>query len=499
MAQHFPFFGTLCTWSALVTFCIFLSPSYTFAQNKTPPNIVLIFMDDLGYADVGSFGATAYETPNLDRLAKQGRRFTDFVTSSAVCSASRAALLTGCYHRRVGISGALVPKSKNGLNQDETTIAEICKSKGYATACIGKWHLGHLHPFLPLQHGFDHYFGLPYSNDMWPRQPDYLPQTAKEKKNKRRNYPPLPLLEDNTIIDADVDGDDQARLTVQYTQKSVAFIKENQDKPFFLYLPHTMVHVPLYVSEHFKGKSKTGLFGDVMMEIDWSVGQIVNTIDECGLGDNTLIVFTSDNGPWLTYGDHAGSAAPLREGKQTMFEGGYRVPTLMRWTHKIAAGSTCKELASTIDILPTVAHLIGAELPKNKIDGVDIRPLLLGDEEVKSPRKSFYCYYGGGRLHAVRDGQWKLHFPHSYRSVEAGSPGTGGVPGRTKNQKTEEELYDLVNDVGERTNLIQQHPEIADRLRQLANEARRDLGDKLTNVEGEGRRAAGMSEPAIAD
>ena len=497
MNQHSNFFSVLYTWSAVVTICVSLFPSQTLAEETTvPPNIVLIFMDDMGYADIGAFGATAYETPNLDRLAKQGRRFTDFVTSSAVCSASRAALLTGCYHRRVGISGALFPRSKEGLNKDETTLAEICKSKGYATACVGKWHLGHLHPFLPLQHGFDHYFVLPYSNDMWPHQPDYLPETAK---NKRRNFPPLPLFEDNTVIDADVDGDDHAQLTVQYTEKSIAFIKESQDKPFFLYLPHTMVHVPLYVSESFKGKSNAGLFGDVMMEVDWSVGQIMNTIDECGLGDNTLIIFTSDNGPWLAYGDHAGSAAPLREGKQTMFEGGYRVPTVMRWTNKIAADTDCDELASTIDILPTVAQLIGAELPKNKIDGVDISPLLLGGEKVKSPRKSFYCYFGGGQLHAVRDGQWKLHCPHKYRSMEAGKAGNGGVPGKAKNQETGEELYDLLNDVGERRNLIQQHPEIAERLRQMANEARKELGDTLTKTEGKGTRAAGKLEPAIAD
>ena len=497
MAHHLNHFGVLCIWSAFATFCVLLCPSQTIAEEATtPPNIVLIFMDDMGYADIGSFGATAYETPNLDRLAKQGRRFTDFVTSSAVCSASRAALLTGCYHRRVGISGALFPKANKGLNQDETTIAEICKSKGYATACVGKWHLGHLQPFLPLQHGFDHYFGLPYSNDMWPHHPDYLPKTAK---HKRKSFPPLPLFEDNTVIDPDVDGDDHAQLTVQYTEKSVAFIKENQDKPFFLYLPHTMVHVPLYVSERFKGKSDAGLFGDVMMEVDWSVGQIMNTIDECGLADNTLIIFTSDNGPWLAYGDHAGSAAPLREGKQTMFEGGYRVPTIMRWTNKITADTDCHELASTIDILPTVAHLIGAELPTKKIDGLDISPLLLGGEEVKSPRKSFYCYYGGGQLHAVRDGQWKLHFPHKYRSMEAGKAGAGGVPGKAKGQETAEELYDLMNDVGERKNLIQQRPEIADRLRQMANQARMDLGDTSENIKGQGLRTAGKIEPAIAD
>lgn len=495
MNLHLNFSSVQCTWFAAVIFCVVLLPSQTSAEEATkPPNIVLIFMDDMGYADIGSFGATAYETPNLDRLAKQGRRFTDFVTSSAVCSASRAALLTGCYHRRVGISGALFPKAKIGLNADETTLAEICKSKGYATACVGKWHLGHLHPFLPLQHGFDHYFGLPYSNDMWPHHPDYLPATAK---HKRKNFPPLPLFEDNTVVDADVDGDDHAQLTVQYTEKSVAFIKENQEKPFFLYLPHTMVHVPLYVSERFKGKSNAGLFGDVMMEVDWSVGQIMNTIDECGLGDNTLIIFTSDNGPWLAYGDHAGSAAPLREGKQTMFEGGYRVPTLMRWTGKIKPESVCDQLSSTIDILPTVAGLVGADLPKNKIDGLDISTLLFGDADGQSPRESFYCYYGGGQLQAVRDGRWKLHFPHSYNSMKLGKPGSGGVSGKAKGSKTELELYDLENDLGETQNVLNQHPDVVDRLKKMGDEARRELGDSLTKVKGEGVRPAGKLEPVL--
>lgn len=496
MAQHLKISSVLCIWLVMMAFCAILGPvPAVAAEPATTPNIVLIFMDDLGYADIGAFGATAYETPNLDRLAQQGRRFTDFVTSSAVCSASRAALLTGCYHRRVGISGALFPKSKTGLNQDETTLAEICKSKGYATACVGKWHLGHLHPFLPRQHGFDHYFGLPYSNDMWPHKPDYLPESAK---HKRSNFPPLPLYEDNTVIDPDVDGEDHAQLTVQYTEKSVAFIKENQDKPFFLYLPHTMVHVPLYVSARFKGKSKAGLFGDVMMEVDWSVGEIIRAIEECGLAENTLIIFTSDNGPWLTFGDHAGSAAPLREGKQTMFEGGYRVPTVMRWSGKIKPGSTCNQLASTIDILPTVAHLIGAPRPKNKIDGVDISPLMFGGQDVESPRKSFYCYYGNGQLHAVREGRWKLHFPHSYRSVDGGKIGSGGVGGKLKGRKTTEELYDLTNDVGETKNLIHEHPEIVERLKRLADEARKELGDTLTKVKGQGIRPAGKLEPATA-
>jgi len=382
-----------------------------------------------------------------------------------------------------------------GLHPDEVTLGDLCKSKGYATACYGKWHLGHQEPFLPLQHGFDHYYGLPYSNDMWPHLPDYLPAG---KKHKPGRYPPLPLIEDNTIIDADVIGDDQIDLTVKYTEKSVAFIDANKDQPFFLYLPHTMVHTPLYVSEKFKGKSESGLFGDVMMEVDWSVGQIMDAIDRNGLAENTLFIFTSDNGPWLTYGDHAGSAKPLREGKQTMFEGGYRVPTLMRWTGKIKPDSVCDQLSSTIDILPTVAKLIGAEPPARKIDGLDISALLFGDADAKTPRERFYCYYGKGELHAVRDGRWKLHFPHKYRSLDRGQPGSGGVSGKAKHSKIGLALYDLKNDLSETTNVAEQHPEVLARLKQMGDEARADLGDRLTKVEGSGVREAGKLEPAGA-
>jgi arylsulfatase A len=330
------------------------------------PNIVVIFIDDMGYADIGPFGATDYETPNLDQMAAEGMRFTDFVVSSAVCSASRSALMTGCYHRRIGISGALGPNAKHGINSDEVTLAEICRQKNYATAIFGKWHLGHHPKFLPLQHGFDEYFGLPYSNDMWPYHPgvSHLPMEERLKR-----WPHLPLIEGNRVINPQVTGEDQAQLTTQYTEHAVDFIHRHREQPFFLYVPHSMVHVPLYVSDKFKGKSGQGLFGDVVMEVDWSVGQILKQIRQDNLQDNTLVVFTSDNGPWLSYGDHAGSAGPLREGKGTEFEGGIREPTVMWWPGRIPAGATCNELASTIDILPTVAALIGAELPDHKIDG----------------------------------------------------------------------------------------------------------------------------------
>jgi arylsulfatase A len=289
------------------------------ADNFRGPNIVIIYIDDMGYADIGPFGAKAYKTPNLDRMAAEGTKFTSFYSAQAVCSASRAALMTGCYSNRVGITGALGPKSPIGISDKEMTIAQLCKQKNYATAIYGKWHLGHHPQFLPTRHGFDEYFGLPYSNDMWPHHPE-----------APKGYPPLPLIEQETVINADVDDATQNQLTTWYTEKAVSFIQRNKDRPFFLYVPHTMVHVPLHCSDKFRGKSGAGLFGDCVMEIDWSVGEILAAIKKAGIDDNTLVMFCSDNGPWLSYGDHAGSAYPLREGKGTSWDGGVREPTLMR-------------------------------------------------------------------------------------------------------------------------------------------------------------------------
>ncbi len=447
------------------------------------PNVVIIFIDDLGYADIGAFGATGYSTPHLDQMAEEGMRFTDFVTATAVCSASRAALLTDCYHRRVSIAGALGPRARHGIHSDEVTLAEICKQKNYATACFGKWHLGHHRPFLPLQHGFDEYFGLPYSNDMWPYHPDYadLPPDAVKRK---QGFPDLPLIEGNDVINPKVTGQDQAKLTTQYTERAVDFINRHADRPFFLYVPHTMVHVPLFVSEKFAGKSGRGVFGDVMMEVDWSVGQIIEALKENQIDEKTLVVFTSDNGPWLSYGDHAGSALPLREGKGTMFEGGYRVPTLMRWPAKIPPGASCDELSSTIDLLPTIAHLIGAELPLHKIDGKDIRPLMFGKPGAQSPHEAFYCYYAGGQLQAVRDRRWKLHFPHQYRTMAGKPGGSGGKPNPYSQAKIGLELFDLKKDIGEEANVAEQFPDVVARLQRHAETAREELGDKLTKRTG---------------
>ncbi|MDA0837906.1 MAG: sulfatase [Planctomycetota bacterium] len=461
---------------------------------ETLPNVVVIFIDDMGYADIGPFGAESYSTPHLDLMAKEGMKFTDFQVSSAVCSASRAALLTGCYHRRVGISGALGPKSPIGLSAVEMTIAELCKQKGYATACFGKWHLGSHEKFLPLQHGFDEYLGLPYSNDMWPYHSRFANLPLDDPK-RRMAYPDLPLFDGNRIIDDNVTAEDQEQLTTKYTERAVDFINRNKNNPFFLYVPHSMVHVPLYVSDKFKGKSERGLFGDVVMEVDWSVGQILGALKTNGIDEKTLVIFTSDNGPWLNYGDHAGSAKPLREGKGTMFEGGCRVPTVMRWPGRIPAGKSCKELASTIDILPTVAKLIGANLPGHKIDGKDFRPLMFGEQDAQSPHEVFYHYYGGGQLQAVRDRRWKLHFPHSYRTLDGRKGGTGGQPVSYSEGKIGKELFDLESDASESMNVIERHPEIVERLEKYAEAARDDLGDSLSKRPGKGIRPPGRLEP----
>ncbi len=452
------------------------------------PNIVIIFIDDMGYADIGPFGAEGYETPNLDRMASEGRVFTDFHSATAVCSASRAALLTGCYPERVSILHALSPHQKIGLHEDELTLAELCKQRGYATAVFGKWHLGHLKPFLPLQHGFDEYFGLPYSNDMWP-QPDVQGDPIPKR---RLHYPKLPLYDGNRIVDDEVTAEDQAQLTTWYTERSVQFIDRNKDRPFFLYVPHTMVHVPIFVSEKFKGKSGAGLYGDVVMELDWSVGQIFEALKRNGLDENTLVVFTSDNGPWLNFGDHAGSAGPLREGKGTMFEGGYREPCVMRWPGKIPANTKSAEFATTMDLLPTIAKLIGGKLPTERpIDGKDIWPLMAGEADAISPHEAFYCYYGG-QLQAVRDHRWKLHLPHKYRTLAGKQPGSGGHSVPYDHTTTGLELYDLQNDIGETTDVAAQHPEIVARLEKHAELARAALGDTLTKRQGSEIRPHGQ-------
>ena len=455
-------------------------------QAAALPNIVVIFMDDMGYADVGCFGAQGYQTPNIDQLAASGRKFTNFHVAQPVCSASRCALLTGCYPNRVGIHGALGPSAKHGINSAEMTIAELVKQKGYATAAVGKWHLGSLPQFLPVKHGFDEYYGIPYSNDMWP----YHPQA------KKGAYPKLPMVENEHVVDEEITPEDQTHLTTDYTTRGVQFIERNKDKPFFLYLAHSMVHVPLFVSEKHKGKSGKGLFADVMMEVDWSVGQIVDTLKKKGLEDNTWIIFTSDNGPWLSYGDHAGSAGPLREGKGTCWEGGTRVTSIMKWPAKIPAGTTTDSMMMTIDVLPTIAHVINAKLHDHPIDGMNCWPIVAGEPGAKNPHDFYAYYYEQNQLQAITsgDGHWKLQLPHGYRSLPPGQPkATGGIPVLYKQVKIEQpELYDLYTDLSESKNLASQFPDQVAKLQQHAEAIRSELGDSLMKLpKGSGTREAG--------
>jgi len=470
---------------------IVISLSFSGCSQKQEklPNVVIIFTDDQGYSDVGCFGAEGFETPNLDKLAEEGMRFTDFYASQAVCSASRSSLLTGCYAERVSIAGALMPTSKIGLNPDEETIADLLKKKNYATAIFGKWHLGSDTSFLPYKQGFDEYFGLPYSNDMWPVNYDGTPDSSARKKN----YPKLYLIDGKEKVEEVATLEDQSKLTTRYTEKAVDFIKRNKDNRFFLYVPHSMPHVPIAASDKFKGKSEQGPYGDVIMEIDWSIGQIMKALSDNGIEDNTIVIFASDNGPWLNYGNHAGSALPLREGKGTMWEGGPRVPCIMKWPGNIPEGIICDNMAATIDILPTLADITDIELSGNKIDGVSILPLLLGKDTV--PRDAYFYYYGR-QLQAVRQGDWKLYFPHTYRSYEGVEPGADGYPGKYGKKSCGLELYNLKDDISETKDLASEYPEIVKQLSLIAEKAREDLGDALTDVTGNGVRKPGRLRPS---
>lgn len=413
------------------------------------PNFVIIFADDLGYGDLGCYGAEKIKTPRLDQMAKEGMRFTSFYCSAPLCTSSRAGMLTGRLHVRSGMNNVLFPFSKGGLPQEEITIAELLKQENYATACIGKWHLGWQEEHLPMNHGFDYYYGIPYSNDM----------DVVDRKD-----PPIPILRNTEIIEQPAD---QHTLTKRYTEEAVKFITEHKDEPFFVYLPHSMPHVPIFASSNFEGKSAGGLYGDVIEEIDWSTGQILEALHDLGLAENTLVFFTSDNGPWLVKEDHAGSSGPLREGKGTCFEGGQREPAIAWWPGKIAPGSEEHGIASTLDFLPTLCALAGVEAPKDRaLDGYDLTPTLLE----KSPRENQeFHYYLANRYMAYRDGKWKLKRPMKL-----------SVYG--KRIEHEMLLFDLEADPGEQNNLAETHPEIVERMEKAMTDFEESLGNLPRSV-----------------
>ncbi len=463
----------------LITAAVLLLAALPAAAADPPPNVVILYADDLGYADLGCTGATGWKTPHLDQIAADGVRFTSFMVAQAVCSASRAALLTGCYPNRVGIHGALGPRATTGLAPSETTLAEVLKTKGYATAAVGKWHLGHHPMFLPTAQGFDSYLGLPYSNDMGPR-PGIQPPN-----------PPLPLIDGTTAVIPAVTAADQETLTRRYTDRGLQFIAANKAKPFFLYMAYTFPHVPLHASAQFRGSSKQGLYGDVVQELDASVGELMAALKANGVADRTLVVFASDNGPWLSYGNHAGGAGPLREGKGTAFEGGIRVPCVMRLPGVIPAGTVQPEPAMTIDLLPTIAKLAGAKFPERGVDGKDILPLMKGTPGATCPHDAYYIYFGVNELRAVRSGRWKLVLPHTSRNLGGRAPGADGKPAGYAPTQVPLALYDLTADIGETTDVQAKHPDIVARLQGYAEAARVDLGDALTKRVGKNVRPAG--------
>ncbi len=486
-------------------FLLILAPFPARAQSQpapapaaSPPNIVLIVADDMGYADFGAQGAQGFKTPHLDRLAAEGTRFTSFYVAQAVCTASRAALMTGCYPNRLNMHGAYNHTSRDGIADEEWLLPEMLKARGYATAGMGKWHLGTRLKFHPLRHGFDEWLGIPYSND----NSKYHPSLAAE-------MPPLPFYEGEKIIEHDPD---QSQFTQRFTERAVDFIERHASRPFFLYVPHVMPHVPIFASDAFKGRSQAGLYGDVMEELDASVGRILDTLDRLNLAANTLVLFISDNGPFLSYGEHAGSAAPLREGKLTTFEGGVRVPCLVRWPGQVPAGRTDATPFGGIDLLPTLTELVGGRAPQRRIDGRSALPILLGRPDAAPTHEAFF-FYSGTALQAVRSGPWKLHFPHPY-ITPAGEPGRSGKPSNSgqlapasitqsgvegiatrhgyRIEQLPLSLYHLESDPGEQTNVAEAHPDIVQKLSALAAAARQDLGDSLQNIAGQGLRAPGL-------
>lgn len=447
-------------------------------------------MDDMGYGDTEPYGATGYATPNFNRMAKEGMRFTHFYAAQAVCSPSRAALLTGCYPNRIGMSGgALMPWSTKALNHAEETIASLLKKEGYTTAILGKWHLGSKPPFLPLYFGFDSFYGIPYSHDMWPV--DYEGKPITDTNNWRMKFPPLPVISGDKQVATIETLEQQSTLTTTLTGKAEQFIAKNKNRPFFLYLAHPMPHVPLAVSGKWGGKTEAGLFGDVMSEIDWSLGRVMNVLDKTGLASNTLLIVTSDNGPWLSFGNHAGSSGGLREGKGTAWDGGTRVPCFIRWPGKVEGGSICNQLLTNMDILPTVMAAAKAPLPKKRIDGLNFLALLTGKSN-HTPRELFYVYYDVNNLKLVRYKNWELVLPHTSQTYSQGAPGKDGKPGPVPVSAVPMALYDLTHDPGTVYDVQKQYPAIVQQLLKFAEDARNDLGDDLMNREGKNVRDAAI-------
>ncbi|ALJ06706.1 arylsulfatase [Pseudalgibacter alginicilyticus] len=437
------------------------------AQSKTSqPNIIIIFTDDQGYQDIGVFGSPLIKTPNLDKMAADGIKFTDFYSASSICSPSRAALLTGAYPQRIGVPEVLWPNIAGGLSSEETTIADMLKTKNYATACIGKWHLGDEAQYLPTNQGFDFYYGIPFSNDMSVNPKSKVNKkivfregmTIDSLRQKKWRKSRVPLFQQDEIVEYPVD---QSTLSKRYTQQAVNFISDHKEEPFFLYLAHSMPHVPLFASENFKGKSARGLYGDVIEEIDWGVGEILKTLENLNIDKNTLVIFTSDNGPWTSKGDKGGSALPLRGGKFLTYEGGMRVPMIAKWSGKIKEGTVTHEVASTIDFLPTIAHLTDANLPEKEIDGKNIWKLLSGKKSKSPHKKEGFYYYKESTLEAVRQGDWKLRI--------------------TKKEGVE--LFNLEEDVSEKNNVASQHPKTVKKLRKMMEEFDAELQKNKRNQE----------------
>tara|TARA_B100001057_G_scaffold241821_1_gene242173 strand:- start:208 stop:1596 length:1389 start_codon:yes stop_codon:yes gene_type:complete len=456
-----------------IIYLIILLVIFSCKKNNSP-NIVFILTDDLGYGDLSSYGSETVETINIDKLAEDGVKLTSYYAAQPVCSASRAAILTGAYPNRLGIYNAFGPTSDSGINHNEYTLAEMLKDNGYKTGIFGKWHLGSKKEFFPTRHGFDEFYGILYSNDMWRWHPEY-PEGYPQDLLLYRNENAL-----KEIID-------QSSLTKDITTESINFIKKNKDHPFFLYIAHPQPHVPLFVSENFMNITGKGLYADVITEIDYSVGRINKYLEENDLSDNTIFVFTSDNGPWLSYGDHSGSSGIFREGKGTTWEGGVRVPSIIKFPKGLSP-SIIDEPVMAIDWMPTFANITKSKLSQNKIDGKDIWPLLSGEVN-QTPHKQLYFYYRVNELHSIRMNEWKIQFSRTYRSLNGREGGKNGVPVKyDMNVIENNELYNLKDDPDEKINVYDKFPEIAKKMEKLGDEARIKLGDNLLGVRGKENR-----------